>query len=665
MYAYKHTFLVSLAIIFFALLVSGFIISIPIYAQEDTIVFPVAELGNCESKEACHSYCDEPGNMPKCIAFAKAHNLMTQKEADIAEKFSDRFEEYGGGPGGCTTPSSCDAYCEDITHLNECLAFADDQGFHDEFVEEGQKIARYLGDGGRMPGGCTSRRSCEAYCSDFNNGEECLLFIENVGLEIHGGDRSNDINKKQLRVMIDLMNRGETPGGCTSERECEAYCTGEGHFEECIAFGEKVGFISPEEAGRIRKTGGKGPNGCSSRKECDVFCNNPNNIEQCFAFASEHGLIDENEIHNLEEGLGRLREVLGNAPEESLACLRHNLGDTIVSDIQSGTLSPGPEFAAKIEACLKRGFEEQGQREFGDMMASMPPEVRRCVDEKIDGNISEIFKQGDDHNRIEEIVKGCFESSFADVGSDSNFEEGFRRDFDEGVFHRVDEGRVFYREEERLYPSYPPTVVGESDFERTFERESIREGDFETTGLDGLSPEMKKCAIIQFGDDFETRLFSGKLHPEELRKGIDACLQKLFREDIQYEQTPQFEPNKTSYPTSVDGGTKVICTAEYAPVCGEKQVQCITAPCYPVRRTYSNECNLKVDRATFIHRGACENVAGTDSSTGTFDGTNRFEEFKAEHPVNIDGTIEDFETRSAIGSFLGSVFHAVRILFSR
>ncbi len=33
-----------------------------------------------------------------------------------------------------------------------------------------------------------------------------------------------------------------------------------------------------------------------------------------------------------------------------------------------------------------------------------------------------------------------------------------------------------------------------------------------------------------------------------------------------------------------------ICTMEYAPVCAEVQVQCITAPCYPVQQTFSNAC---------------------------------------------------------------------------
>lgn len=34
-----------------------------------------------------------------------------------------------------------------------------------------------------------------------------------------------------------------------------------------------------------------------------------------------------------------------------------------------------------------------------------------------------------------------------------------------------------------------------------------------------------------------------------------------------------------------------MCTMEYAPVCAEVQVQCIKAPCYPVKQTFGNTCS--------------------------------------------------------------------------
>lgn len=50
----------------------------------------------------------------------------------------------------------------------------------------------------------------------------------------------------------------------------------------------------------------------------------------------------------------------------------------------------------------------------------------------------------------------------------------------------------------------------------------------------------------------------------------------------------------------------VTCTKEYKPVCGAKQVQCITTPCNPIPTTYSNECTMKTDGATFLSEGQCK-----------------------------------------------------------
>lgn len=57
----------------------------------------------------------------------------------------------------------------------------------------------------------------------------------------------------------------------------------------------------------------------------------------------------------------------------------------------------------------------------------------------------------------------------------------------------------------------------------------------------------------------------------------------------------------------------MACTKEYKPVCGMKQVTCVTAPCDPVPTTYSNSCMMQADGATFAYDGQCRN-ASTDPS---------------------------------------------------
>jgi len=61
------------------------------------------------------------------------------------------------------------------------------------------------------------------------------------------------------------------------------------------------------------------------------------------------------------------------------------------------------------------------------------------------------------------------------------------------------------------------------------------------------------------------------------------------------------------------GSDNIVCTKEYVPVCGSKQVQCITTPCNPVQQTYSNRCMLNADGATYLYAGQCRDTS-TDPS---------------------------------------------------
>lgn len=62
----------------------------------------------------------------------------------------------------------------------------------------------------------------------------------------------------------------------------------------------------------------------------------------------------------------------------------------------------------------------------------------------------------------------------------------------------------------------------------------------------------------------------------------------------------------TSATTSTQERPAFMCTKIYRPVCGEEQLQCITTPCQTVKKTYSNKCMMKGNKATFLHDGKCK-----------------------------------------------------------
>ncbi len=146
----------------------------PTKSIED-VKYPVAPLGGCGSEEECRTYCDDRSHVEACLTFAKEYGLITDEEFQDAEK----FKKIDGGPGGCNSRASCENYCNTVDHLDECIAFADtnDVLTPDELTEAKQFQAA-LKRGVKPPAACTNKASCEAYCNNPNNIEECLNFAE-------------------------------------------------------------------------------------------------------------------------------------------------------------------------------------------------------------------------------------------------------------------------------------------------------------------------------------------------------------------------------------------------------------------------------------------------------------------------------------------------------
>lgn len=264
----KKNLIFASAIFALALSYSAFI-----YAQEFT--YPVPELGNCESQEACKAYCDDSSHLDECVQFGEKHNLLDKEELKKAKEFEGQT-----GPGGCQGANECRAYCEDSSHQNECLEFGQRKGLiSDQNAEVTRRVRQ---EGG--PGGCKDEKECRAYCEDPANLDQCFAFAETNGL-ISGEEAS------RLKKMALVSG----PGGCRGN-ECRTYCEDPGHQQECIAFAEENGLMSKEEAERAKKFAGKtGPGGCRG-EECRTFCENPENAESCLDFAAKEGLMPPQEL---------------------------------------------------------------------------------------------------------------------------------------------------------------------------------------------------------------------------------------------------------------------------------------------------------------------------------------------------------------------------------
>ncbi|MBI2004977.1 hypothetical protein HYS79_02340 [Patescibacteria group bacterium] len=255
-----------------------------VFAQEGTVIFPIAELGGCTSKAECKTYCDQPDNRDACIAFAEEHNLMQKDEIAAARSFVKKVQN-GEGPGGCATKSECQNYCAQAEHRKECVAFALENGLRPPPAaeqhrqnENQSKIVRILRET-TGPGGCTTQGECKTYCSAEENHEECVQFAKDY-------DLMSAKEAEHARALVGKLG----PGDCRGE-ECKVYCAKEENREECVAFALKNGLITKERADReenLRTM--EGPGGCQGIAACREYCANPEHQGECRAFAQEHNL---------------------------------------------------------------------------------------------------------------------------------------------------------------------------------------------------------------------------------------------------------------------------------------------------------------------------------------------------------------------------------------
>ncbi|MFZ5559536.1 MAG: hypothetical protein ACOZAL_01950 [Patescibacteria group bacterium] len=358
--------------------------------------------GGCANKEECEAYCDNPDHMDECLAFGLAAGFISSEEAEMirrtggqgpggcrgreqcdaycedpihseecisfavehgfmsAEEAEMARKTGGKGPGGCKNKEDCDKYCNDSAHAEECINFAVEHGFMPP--EEAEQAKKFMKAGGQGPGGCKGKEECEIYCSNPEHGEECMKFAVEMGF----------MSQEEADKMKNFVDQGG-PGGCKTEEECRAFCEQPENRETCFNFGVQQGFIKPEEAEQMRRgmemMEQGGPGGCKSEEECRVYCDNLEHQKECFDFAEQKGLVPPEEMQEMKE---EVREGLrmDGMPEELKECLRTNLGEEF-DRIQRGESVPGPEFGRFVSECA-----QQMQKPIGppEGMPQGPPE---------------------------------------------------------------------------------------------------------------------------------------------------------------------------------------------------------------------------------------------------------------------------------------------------
>lgn len=400
-----------------ALVVGAIYVSADDIGHDIDIDYPIAELGNCTSEDECIEYCDSPDHMMACIDFGEEQGLMSHEEAEHARRFGEL--NIRRGPGGCDLESECEMYCESTDHMQECIMFAREHGLMDpEELEEAEMVLQALEGGAQLPGGCTSKESCDAYCDLEENIMECIAFAEAAGFispkeaemvrktggkgpggcvrdecEVYCENPDNmeacimfaieyDLmppdELEEMRMMLRAIQAGITPPACGGREECDVYCSQVEHMTECMEFALAAGFIDEEDAEQVRKMLEfgitTGPGGCTGEEECQAFCENPDNMGECIDFAVLIGDMTEEEAEQIKQMIeeggmigGRFEGPGGCQSEEECKAYCENPDNTrecIEHSVRSGFMSP--EEAEEMLRIMESGELEKMMRDDRD-----------------------------------------------------------------------------------------------------------------------------------------------------------------------------------------------------------------------------------------------------------------------------------------------------------
>src|SRR3989338_985147 len=139
-------------------------------AREKGIIFPVDELGNCNSIVKCREFCREAANREICTDFSVKKKLVKKR----IKKISSTVLTAARKELGCNNTTSCHNYCRQPENKDLCQSFGEKHAL----IKKKASIPVISGTVTLGPGGCKTERECYEYCRSHT--KECPFFPKNT-----------------------------------------------------------------------------------------------------------------------------------------------------------------------------------------------------------------------------------------------------------------------------------------------------------------------------------------------------------------------------------------------------------------------------------------------------------------------------------------------------
>ena len=255
----------------------------------------------CPNKKQCDVYCSNPDHMEECVIFAEQAGFLPPNKLEESKKVLAAIKK-GVKPPPCNGKEACDVYCQEESHFEECVNFAEAAGFmNPQELEMARKTK------GKGPGGCRGKAECDAFCQKEENMQTCVAFAEQNGL----------VSKEEAEMMRKTGGKG--PGDCKSKEECDAFCNTPANQETCMNFAKEHGMI-PEEKMREMQGG--------MQKFQEALSNMPPQVSECL-----NSSVGAEMMEKFRSGAAMPPKEIGDKMRE---CFEKNMPQP-----SEGTMAPG------------------------------------------------------------------------------------------------------------------------------------------------------------------------------------------------------------------------------------------------------------------------------------------------------------------------------------
>lgn len=221
---------------------------------QPTLLFPIPELGNCNSLTECKLFCDISTNIRTCQAFGKKRGL-TKTSSTVGQQtalLAHAKEELG-----CTSLQQCRAFCNDPVNSEQCQVVAS------KYASPKYQLARTeLLEKARRSLACTTLEECRAFCATEANQVACQMFA---------AEQAPALFREKMRLAPPSLSDRPLSLPCSTLAECQAYCANPEHATACTTAREngkiKINIQQEEKFS------------CNTKEECERFCQA--NPDQC------------------------------------------------------------------------------------------------------------------------------------------------------------------------------------------------------------------------------------------------------------------------------------------------------------------------------------------------------------------------------------------------